>query len=362
MRGRVDGVRGRGLAMPRRSGRPCRTYGQACGRRGLLSATALRAARIAPSALCRPGWCSTRPPAVLARSEPCTVVYQRICTGTRGDARVLARARVAAAGHLGLIMPQARRIRRAGCIPASYVTVMQITVIISGVRVTGYLRVSTERQVREGYGLADQERQIRAWCRANSHKLVRLVTDDAKSGTLEAAERPGLLEVLKDVRDRQAEGVVMRDLDRIARTLTVQEAVLAQLWKLGGRAFVVTSSREVPQDDPDDPMRTAMRQMAGVFAQLERAMAIKRMRNGRAEKHASGGYAYGGPPYGWRAVEHELVPDEAEQAVRARMRALRDSGASFRAIADALNAEGIPARRGQWHPQTVARTLERASC
>jgi len=30
---------------------------------------------------------------------------------------------------------------------------------------------------------------------------------------------------------------------------------------------------EVERDEPDDPVRTAMRQMLGVFAQLEREMA-----------------------------------------------------------------------------------------
>ena len=99
--------------------------------------------------------------------------------------------------------------------------------------------------------------------------------------------------------------------------------------------------------------------MAGVFAQLERAMAIKRMRNGRAAKAETGGYAYGGPPYGWQARDGELVRDPAEQAVRERMAAMRAEGTSYGKIADALNAEGITARRGRWHPQTVARALER---
>jgi DNA invertase Pin-like site-specific DNA recombinase len=226
-------------------------------------------------------------------------------------------------------------------------------------KVVGYLRVSTRRQAK-GYGLADQETQIRAWCKANGHKLVRVVTDDAKSGTLEAAERPGLLDALKAVRDHQAEAIVMRDLDRIARTLTVQEAVLAQLWTLGGHAFVVTSPDEVPQDDPDDPMRTAMRQMAGVFAQLERSMTIKRMRNGRATKAASGGFAYGSPAYGQRADHKQLVDDPDERAVVARILAQSAKGASVRQIAAELNAEGIRTKRGaQWRPETVARVIRR---
>lgn len=227
-------------------------------------------------------------------------------------------------------------------------------------RVIGYLRVSTGKQVREGYGLADQEKQVRAWCRANGHKLVRIVRDDAKSGTLEAAERPGLLEVLKAVRGHEAEGVIMRDLDRIARTLTVQEAVLAQLWKLNGHAFIVTSAEEIPQDDPDDPMRTAMRQMAGVFAQLERAMVVKRMRNGRQAKADDGGYAYGAPAFGRKAEGRTLVTDDTEAATIIRMRQLRAEGLSYRLIAAQLNAEGLKAKHGAtWYPMTVKRTLDR---
>lgn len=230
-------------------------------------------------------------------------------------------------------------------------------------RVIGYLRVSTERQVKDGYGLADQQKQIRAWSRANGHKLVRLVTDDAKSGTLEAAERPGLLDVLRAIRNGEAEGVIMRDLDRIARTLTVQEAVLAQLWKLGGHAFIVTDTDEIPQDDPDDPMRTAMRQMAGVFAQLERAMTIKRMRNGRVAKAEAGGYAgYGSPAFGQRSVGGKLIGDDDQAATIDRMRELRADGMSYQQIADQLNAEGLTSKRGgAWHSMTVSRVLSRES-
>ncbi len=227
-------------------------------------------------------------------------------------------------------------------------------------KVIGYLRVSTGKQLKEGFGLADQEKQIRSWCKAGAHKLVRLERDDAKSGTLDVSERPGLIAVLKAVRDREADGVVMRDLDRIARTLTVQEAVLAQLWSLGGHAFIVTDASEVPQDDPDDPMRTAMRQMAGVFAQLERAMVVKRLRNGRAEKAAQGGYAYGAPPYGWTAVDGQLVPEPAEQLVLGYMHELRGRGTSLDAIAVLLNTRDMKPKRGdRWHAQTVSRALAR---
>ena len=69
----------------------------------------------------------------------------------------------------------------------------------------------------------------------------------------------------------------------------------------------------------------------------------------------------GQPPYGYMAVAGELVPDLDEQRQVQRMVQLRNAGHSLREIADALNDDGVPARRGQWHPQTVARVVDRAT-
>jgi hypothetical protein len=54
------------------------------------------------------------------------------------------------------------------------------------------------------------------------------------------------------------------------------------------------------------------------------------------------------------------VAEETEQAALARMRALQVEGASLRAIAATLDAEGHkPKRGGTWQPRQVGRILER---
>ena len=70
--------------------------------------------------------------------------------------------------------------------------------------------------------------------------------------------------------DGQADGLIVGEMARLARELYIQEAVLAMVWDMGGAVFCADTG-EVMQDDPDDPMRTAMRQMAvfhaaGAFA------------------------------------------------------------------------------------------------
>jgi len=108
-------------------------------------------------------------------------------------------------------------------------------------------------------------------------------------------------------------------------------------------------------------MRTAMRQMVGVFAQLERGMIIARMRAGRELKAARGDYAYGAPPFGSRAEGKALVEVPAERETLARITELKTAGASLREIATVLDAEGRPPKRGgSWHPETINRALARA--
>jgi DNA invertase Pin-like site-specific DNA recombinase len=226
------------------------------------------------------------------------------------------------------------------------------------VRLVGYVRVSSEAQL-DGLGLEVQERAVRRWARQHGHRIVEVCADPAQSGTVAFTDRPGITCALDALKYGRADGLVVLNLGRISRLLTDQEAALAVVWRHGGRVFTAESG-EVLADDPDDPMRTAMRQMAGVFFQLDRAMTVKRLRDGRRLKAERGGYAHGRPPYGWQAAGRELAPEPGEQSTLARIRELHGQGRSLRGIAAELEAEGRPPRRGRrWHPATVARILSR---
>jgi DNA invertase Pin-like site-specific DNA recombinase len=218
----------------------------------------------------------------------------------------------------------------------------------------GYRRVSTEAQALEGYGLDVQERNERTWADANGHTIIRWETDE-QTGT--DADRPAFIAALKALADGEADGILVPALDRLARTLEVQEALLGKAWSLGGRVFAADEG-EILEDDPDDPIRRAIRQMRGVFSELDRALLLKRLRNGRAEKARQGGYIGGGVAYGRRVDDGEFVPDEAELAVIARVRELRGQGLSLRQIAAQMETDGVPAKNGaRWYPRTVQRML-----
>jgi site-specific DNA recombinase len=87
----------------------------------------------------------------------------------------------------------------------------------------------------------------------------------------------------------------------------------------------------------------------GAIAQYDKAMLVAKLRGARQRMKARTGRCEGRKAYGHT---------EQEQAVIARMRQMRESGMSYRAIADALNSQGVPARKAaKWHTTQVQRIL-----
>lgn len=229
-------------------------------------------------------------------------------------------------------------------------------------RLVGYVRVSSDGQL-DGFGLDVQERILKEWARGHGHRLITIERDGAVRGTTDAVDRPGLTAALRDLQDGRADGLIVATLDRLARRLTVQEAILAMVWQHSGTMFTADDG-EVREDDPDDPMRTAIRQMRGVFAQLDRSMVVKRLRDGRRAKEAAGRKSVGVYAYGYAGAgkgrERDAVPDLAEQRAVRRIAQLRASGASYRVIASTLDGEGLrPRRASTWSAMSVRAVVQR---
>lgn len=69
------------------------------------------------------------------------------------------------------------------------------------VNVYGYIRVSTEGQVKQGYSLAEQRAEIEKYCSSKSYNLIEIFKDEGISGAKAnedemGIERDGLLDML----------------------------------------------------------------------------------------------------------------------------------------------------------------------
>lgn len=222
-------------------------------------------------------------------------------------------------------------------------------------RLVAYTRLSQAND-REEESHDDQRERIGAWSGLTGHEVVGHHRDTV-SGVCGADDRPGFVEALEAVSEGEADGVVVRDLTRLARMLTTQEALLAAVWSRGGRVFV-TGAGEVYEDDPEDPMRTAMRQMAGVFSQLERAMIAKRMADGRRRAVRDGRLIGPAPAFGWLRDPDDRgrpVPDPVTFPLAREAMRRREAGESLRAVGGYLTL----ATGRTWHPTSVKRLVER---
>lgn len=227
----------------------------------------------------------------------------------------------------------------------------------TALRLVVLTRVSTNGQV-DGYGLDVQEKDCRRWAKSQGHKIVKVCRDEGITGKAGDDERPGLTEALQMVANGEVDGILAPNLDRVARQLTQQEAILSVVWAHGARLFTVDRGEHLADDD-DDPMRTFVRQVMGAAAQLERGLIVKRLKSGRRAKAERGGYATGAPVYGTQAVEHELAEHPQEADTLRQMQAWHAEGIGVREIARRLNDAGIPSKRGgKWHPTTVARLVD----
>jgi DNA invertase Pin-like site-specific DNA recombinase len=194
-------------------------------------------------------------------------------------------------------------------------------------KAVAYMRTSSATNV--GADKDSEKRQraaIEAYAVAAGYEIAEAdwFYDAAVSGADAIEARPGFSSLLDRIESNGVKIVVVEDASRFARQLIVQEAGIIALIERGVR--VLTSSGD-DLTETSDPFKVAMRQIAGVFAQLEKARLVAKLKAARDRKKAETGKCSG------RKSLAELRPDTVRLA-----RSMR--GQSLRKISAALAAEG----------------------
>jgi DNA invertase Pin-like site-specific DNA recombinase len=209
-----------------------------------------------------------------------------------------------------------------------------------------YLRVSGKGQLK-GDGFPRQLASIKAHAKQHDLRIVEVFEERGVAGARETMDRPAWQELMAKLHGDGVRTIVIEKLDRLARDLMVQESVIADLRKYG---FELVSVHE-PDLMATDATRVLLRQLLGAVAQYDKTQIVARLRGARLRKRAQEGRCEGRKPYGHR---------EGEQQTIERMRQLRAQGMAYYAIADQLNAEGVPARTdAAWATAVVWRILNR---
>jgi len=229
-------------------------------------------------------------------------------------------------------------------------------------KTAGYVRVSTETQVREGQGLRVQRDLIKKYCTDHKMDLVRIYEDKGLSGAKADEEnltidREGLQDMLADIPILAVERIVVLNTSRLWRSDLVKVLIQRELKKY----HVDIKSIDQPtysiysQEDPSQFLINGMMELLDQYQRLEIALKLKR---GKMNKARQGGFAGGQRPLGYKHIKvdnkPDLVIDQAEADIVLMVKKLRRRGLSMKAIADRLNREGVPTKRGgQWHASTI---------
>nr|WP_056117692.1 recombinase family protein [Methylobacterium sp. Leaf122] len=222
------------------------------------------------------------------------------------------------------------------------------------VKTVAYLRTSSAANVGADRHSEQRQREaIQGFAARAEFEVVGEFYDAAVSGTDPIESRPGFMALLDHIEANGVRVVIVEDASRFARQLVVQEAGILALVERGVR--VLTASGD-DLTETDDPYKIAMRQIAGVFAQLEKARLVGKLRAARDRKRAMGLKVEGRK----RIAEWEGGIAIVAAAKRLHRRSPK-SGArrSLREIANELAREGHTTKHGRpFSPSVVKRMVE----
>jgi putative DNA-invertase from lambdoid prophage Rac len=222
-------------------------------------------------------------------------------------------------------------------------------------QVFGYVRVSTAEQAKEGLSLETQQRQIEGWAAVKGWDVATVFIEAGVSGSVPLADRPEGKHLLE--RLRPGDVVITPKLDRMFRSAADALATLEAIKEQGVSLHMIDLGGDVTGNGISKLVFTIL----SAVAENERDRIRERIRDVKRHQASLGIFSGGRRPFGYDIVEvpgrrtetgkplKNLVPNTAEQAVLATMRAMRKKKATYREIGAAVGKD----------PKTVMRIIDR---
>jgi peptidoglycan hydrolase-like protein with peptidoglycan-binding domain/DNA invertase Pin-like site-specific DNA recombinase len=202
---------------------------------------------------------------------------------------------------------------------------------IVAVRALGYISIP-ERSGLQSEEFSDQLSAIDAYCDEQGWDLVEVVQD--VDSVAQAKERQGLLYALEKIGRGEATCIIVAELGRLSRSAADLGGILERLERSDGRLVAL-----------DIGLDTATREGHVAAQALTSVGAWEHDRPSRTLAAATA-----------TAPSSPVAPVVQDvPALKERIVHMRAQGMTLQAIADVLNAEGVPTLRGgaKWRPSSV---------
>jgi peptidoglycan hydrolase-like protein with peptidoglycan-binding domain/DNA invertase Pin-like site-specific DNA recombinase len=205
----------------------------------------------------------------------------------------------------------------------------------NGMRVVGYA-TSPKAEESGGALVREQGAAIEALCQRQGWRLLELVRD-VEEPRVKGLDRPGLTYALERLANGEASCLAVSQLRRLSPSAADLGRIMESIARNGGRLVAL----DVDMDTAVPAGRKAANVLISVGA-WERERVGQRTRKGLEAARAKG-----------QRIGRPAVGDVPE--LKERIAAMRANGLTLQAIADRLNAEGVPTLRGgeKWRPSSV---------
>lgn len=205
-------------------------------------------------------------------------------------------------------------------------------------KVVGYVRVSTEKQQKKGMSIDNQKEKIQEYCSLMDLELINTIVE-VKSGKDD--NREGYNQVLKMVKDKIVNGVVVYSLSRWGRNITDNWTSISLMEKNKISFFSIKESI----DTSNSMGRFFLNIMSSLY-QLEREQLSERISDVLQFKKSKN-QVFGKVPYGYDRKDNILIENPNELKMLRKIRSLKDKGLNISQITKYLNRNKYKPKQGK---------------
>lgn len=210
-----------------------------------------------------------------------------------------------------------------------------------------YPRVSTDDQVREGFSLDEQEKEMKKLCMYKNYQIYKVYREEGVSA--KNMNRPKFQEMIQDLKDGKINRIIVYKLDRLTRSIQDLEVICKFIEKY--HCSLDSVSEEI---NTDTATGVFFIRMTTILAQLEIERTSERTKFG-LKGAAKNGHFCGKAPIGYRKINKELVIDDLESEVVKEIFDDYVNGLSVCTITKKLNNKNALNRN--WRTTTIDRML-----
>ena len=219
-------------------------------------------------------------------------------------------------------------------------------------------RIDLEAETKgEGETLARHQAILMELAECRGLNIVRIYKEIVSGDSISA--RPQMQMLLSDLAQNKYVGVLVVEVERLARGDTIDQGIVAQAFRQSGTKIITP----VKTYDPDNEMDEEYFEFSLFMSRREYKTIRRRLETGRLSAVKEGNYICSGTPYGYRKISPEpkvhtleIVSEEAEIVKLIYKLYLDGHGAKY--ISAELNRMGVkPQKSSLWETPTVKKIL-----